>query len=80
MCYPEDSLKANWDLMVSLILVFTCIMTPVNMAFDQDLGVAWDWILGFIDFLFFIDTIIIFNSAYYDEDFRLHESYKAIAH
>ena len=79
MCYPEDSNKANWDLLMSLILVFTCIMTPVNMAFDDDMDESCDWILGFIDFLFFIDTIIIFNSAFYDEDFRLHADYKSIA-
>ena len=79
MCYPEDPDKANWDLIMSLILVFSCVMTPVNMAFDKDLGESWDYVLGFMDFLFFIDTIIIFNSAYYDEDFRLHEGYKSIA-
>jgi len=39
MCYPNDTMKANWELFVTVILVFTCIMTPVNMAFDEDLGV-----------------------------------------
>ena len=79
MCYPEDSNKANWDLFVTLILVFTCIMTPVNMAFDDDLGVEWDWILSIIDGLFFIDCIITFNSAIDDEDFRIIEDYGTIA-
>ena len=69
MCYPEDSYKMNWDLFIALILVFTCIMTPAVMAFDEALGIEWDWILGIIDGLFFVDCIIIFNSAYDDEDF-----------
>ena len=78
MCYPEDPNKAHWDLCISLILVFTCVMTPVDMAFD-DVGSHWDWILRVIDCLFFIDCIIIFNSAFYDEDFRIIENYKSIA-
>ena len=79
MCYPEDPIKANWELFVSLILVFTCIMTPVNMAFDEDMGDEWDYILGIIDFLFLIDCIVMFNSAYEDEDFQIVEDYKNIA-
>ena len=79
MCYPEDHIKANWDIFVSFILVFTCIMTPANMAFEEELGVAWEWILSIIDGLFFVDCIITFNSAYEDEDFRIIEDYKPIA-
>ena len=79
MCYPEDAGKANWDLFVTVILVFTCVMTPVNMAFDEDLGVEWDWILGIIDFLFLIDVFITFISAIEDEDFIIIEKYKTLA-
>jgi len=79
MTYPEDPNKANWDLIITLILVLSCIMTPVNMAFDKELGNEWDWILGFMDFLFLIDCIVIFNSAIDDEDFRIVEDRKLIA-
>ena len=79
MFYPEDIIKANWDLFITIILVFTCIMTPVNMAFDEQLGVEWDWILGIIDGLFLIDCIVTFNTAFDDEDFRIIEDYKTIA-
>ena len=79
MCYPEDWLKCNWDIAITFILVCSCIMTPVNMAFDKDMGPEWDYILGFMDFLFLIDVIIIFNSAIDDEDFRIIEDYKTIA-
>ena len=79
MFYPEDSAKANWDLFVTLILVFTCIMTPVNMAFDDELGVEWDWILGIIDGFLLIDVILTFNTAIDDEDLRIIEDYKTIA-
>jgi len=51
-------------------------MTPVNMAFDEALGIEWDWILGIIDGLFFVDCVIIFNSAYDNEDFQIIEDYK----
>jgi len=76
MCYPEDEYKANWDLIITIILVLSCILTPVNMAFDKDLGDEWDWILGIMDILFGIDCFVIFNSAIDDEDFRIIENYK----
>jgi hypothetical protein len=27
--YPENELKANWDVILTLLLVITCIMTPL---------------------------------------------------
>jgi len=54
-------------------------MTPVDMAFEKDISKTWGIILRIIDGLFFIDVIVIFNSAFYDEDFRIIEDYKQIA-
>ena len=46
-------MKSIWSIAISLILVFTCVMIPLNMAFDETIGTDWDWILGFIDLIFF---------------------------
>lgn len=28
MFYPEDPDKANWDLFMTIVLVYTCVATP----------------------------------------------------
>lgn len=30
--YPEDVAKAYWDIVISLILVTSCILTPYQLA------------------------------------------------
>ena len=38
MFYPEDSHKEFWDLGITLVLLFACIYTPIEIAFDFDNG------------------------------------------
>ena len=78
MFYPEDPNKANWDLFVTLILIFSCVVTPIKISLEDLFAPGWDEVLLAIDVLFLIDIIFIFNSAYYDEDFKIHENYKEI--
>lgn len=35
MFYPEDSSKANWDLFITIVLIYTCITTPMRIAFSN---------------------------------------------
>lgn len=50
------------------MLVFTCVATPVRIAFESvepsTTALVTDIV---IDSLFFIDMIIIFNKAYFDQ-------------
>ena len=71
MIYPEDTWKEQWDLFVSLILIFTCAVTPFRLAFYETEDTAWEITNGSVDLIFFIDMILIFNTAYYDEDFQM---------
>lgn len=79
LIYPENDLKGHWDTFVTLLLIFTCVVTPYRIALVEvdDLG----WIIAnyTIDFLFFVDIILNFNSAYYDEDFEIVEDRWTIA-
>ena len=33
--YPENKTKSLWDLFMTIILILTCIMTPLNIAFND---------------------------------------------
>ena len=66
--YPENATKANWDLFMTFILILTCIISPVSIAFMEDEeNLGWLITQYVIDFLFFVDIIVIFNTAYYNE-------------
>ena len=41
MIYPEDTWKEQWDLFVSVILIFTCASTPYRLAFTADDSTGW---------------------------------------
>lgn len=65
-----------------LVLIITCLITPVRLAFldtYETESLTWIIIQWIIDFLFLMDIIIIFNSAYYDEYFQIIEDRKQIA-
>ena len=50
------------------LLVFSCIITPYQIAFTADVPFYWKIINYVTDFLFFIDILIIFDTCFYDDD------------
>ena len=70
MVYPEDQQKNNWDLFITIILIYTCVSTPARMAFVEVDTTGWAILKWTIDSLFLIDIVVIFNTAIQDEDFR----------
>ena len=69
-------------MLVSLVLIFTCTLTPYRLAFTEDDTLNWKIVNYTVDSLFLIDMLLIFNSAFYDEDFKMvsHRGLIAIAY
>ena len=34
--YPEDSGKNIWDIFMTIILIFSCILIPLKLAIDSE--------------------------------------------
>ena len=80
MLYPnKDPFKDYWDLYISLILIFSCLITPYRIAFIHIESRQWQIVNYFVDICFALDMIIIFNTALFDEYYRLIQSRKRIA-
>lgn len=77
--YPEDSWKSKWDIFISLVLIASCLSTPIELAFFEEPTIGWKYSNFSIDLMFFIDIIIIFNTAYYNQDFILIDERSQIA-
>jgi len=76
---PDSSVRTNWDLIISVVLIFTCLVIPVRIAFVEEDDFAWTLINWIIDFLFFMDILINFNTAFYDSNLELVTCRKTIA-
>ena len=81
MFYPEDKSKGYWDLFITVVLLWTCIVTPARLAFDHDndIELGWEILRWVVDFLFLVDIFINFSSAFEDADFKTIDDRKQIA-
>lgn len=82
MFYPNDTIKVMfWDLIVSIILLITCFITPFNLAFQKEVEViGWYIRMNYaIDILFAIDILVSFNSAYQSDEYKTVDDRKVIA-
>ena len=65
LLHPEGGFKKTWDLLMSLLLLYTGVFTPYLVAFVDaefwDLWVVFDLC---VNFLFSCDIIVTFFSAY----------------
>ena len=81
MIYPENVWYASWDMFINGILIFSCVITPLQIALFEDMSTAWTAINWIIDFLFLIDIVVNFHAAYYDDDFELvDDRYTVVKH
>jgi len=62
--------KDSWDALISIILMITCTLTPINIAFSYSEGVTSDLPDHFMDILFLIDLILCFNTEFVTEEFE----------
>ena len=79
MFYPDSSFKSYWDLLITLMLVFSCTIIPYRIAFNAKEDSNWEVLHVVIDLFFFVDIIFNFNTAFMNEDLKLIESRKVIA-
>ena len=61
---PNSKIKTVWNLVMIVLLIYTATFTPYRTAFIEDGGTALLIIDYIVDFLFLIDIIMNFISAY----------------
>ena len=79
--YPEDKFKQHWDILITICILFTCCSTPLYVSFhDITHGMDTWYIINLsIDIIFGMDIIVIFFSAFYDDDYQLIDNFKDIS-
>ena len=80
LIYPTNKRKEDWNLVMTFILILTCLFTPINIAFSYSQTGDLMHIINYaIDIFYLVDIIVIFNTAIYDQQENLVQSRKAIA-
>ena len=78
--YSDNKFKIIWDIIISIILMLACMMTPVNLAFsDMEENVAWYTLEIISDCLFLGDIFVNFISAYEEDEMVEIDDRKLIA-
>ena len=78
--FPDDPFRGFWDMMLVLVLSYTCVITPYRIAFIMnDDSVTWQIIDYTTDSIFALDVLINFFTAYYDYNDNLITAHKKIA-
>jgi len=77
--YPEDKLKAFWDMIILVFVIITCLYAPISLAFNDE-NQAFDYlVLDWIINVFFIGDIFVnCLTAYYDGEFSLVKNHRMI--
>jgi hypothetical protein len=65
---PDDLFRMYWEIFITALLIYTFIMTPYRLAFSEDDTLLTIIIDEVVDFLFLLDIIIQFFSAYYEAE------------
>ena len=55
----------TWDISIMLVLFYSCLELPIRLAFFQGTNIM----ASIVDLLFFIDMLVIFNSAFRDDEY-----------
>ena len=65
---PESTIVIIWNIIVSLLMMYTAIIMPFRIAFIETDSTFWKVLETIIDFLFLLDIVVIFNVGYNDEN------------
>jgi len=66
-------------MLLTIILVFTCMVTPYRIAFVEFDDEVWTILNTTIDLMFAVDMMLCFLTAFYTEEFELIEDRFMIA-
>ena len=65
---PESTIVIIWNIIVSLLMMYTAIIMPFRIAFIETDSTFWKVLETIIDFLFLLDIVVTFNVGYNDEN------------
>ena len=77
---PRSKLKTIWDIFIVILLLYTSIFLPYQLAFDEYINESWESIDDVLDIIFLADIILNFNTAIILNNGKVVNELKEIAY
>jgi hypothetical protein len=82
LIHPNNGLLGLWNIYISILLIFSCMTTPLHLAYfdsssffadpdDKISSKVWNIVNNVIDMFFLSDILVTFNTMVYNSDFML---------
>lgn len=68
--YPDDGFKRFWNIIMSFLIMYVCLIMPYRVCFIEDDSIFSD-LDYFTDSCFYLDLLVNFVSVYHDLDDEL---------
>ena len=79
LLHPNATGRLIWSGVYVCLMLYTVIVSPYSMAFLDTSQNHFEWIDLTVDALFFVDILVTFNTAFYDNEGKLRVSRPEIA-
>lgn len=76
---PDDHFKKKWDILMTMMLLFTAFVSPYRIAFIENDSMLWVVIESMTDCVFGLDMILNFFFAFLDDRDEVIDNRKEIA-
>ena len=68
--HPNMTLKAAWDLLIAVFVVYSMLSVPIEVAFQAAAVGGWYVVDIAIDAFFLLDVLLSFRTTYFDEELQ----------
>merc|ERR1719240_2237714 len=65
---PNEGWKESWDMWVLLLILYSAVMVPFRICFDEEAEGVMFWVEQCVTFTFLSDVCLNFNTAFRDDD------------
>ena len=66
---PDGNFRIAWDMTGLLLIIYIIFTIPVEAIFDNIVIITW--MNNLMVVFFFVDILLNFNTAYFDEEYTL---------
>eukprot|EP00929_Paragymnodinium_shiwhaense_P064368 TRINITY_DN32231_c0_g2_i1.p1 TRINITY_DN32231_c0_g2~~TRINITY_DN32231_c0_g2_i1.p1 ORF type:complete len:1458 (+),score=354.11 TRINITY_DN32231_c0_g2_i1:199-4572(+) len=63
---PKNAWKVRWDMFIGVFIIFTIVVLPFRIGFDQEATGFWKQLDLCIDVFFGVDLVLCFCTGYFD--------------
>ena len=69
--HPQETIRVQWDIILTIAIIYSTIAVPYRIGFESMATGSMKVFENCLDIFFFLDILVNFQTAYFDNDRRL---------